>query len=80
MWAEEDEGSDDAEEERSQRHQPTESKPEDQPTDYGHDYGDLEEDVLGKNVQVWPIARQSIVFMHVRTVGSKECAGGGGWE
>jgi hypothetical protein len=25
---------------------------QDQPTDYGHDYGDLEEDILGKDVQV----------------------------
>ena len=64
----------------AERRKPTESKPEDQPTDYGHDYGDLDEDILGKNVQVWPIARRSIVLMHVRTVGSKECAGGGGWE
>jgi hypothetical protein len=30
---------------------------QDQPTDYGHDYGDLGEDILGKDVQVWPIAR-----------------------
>ncbi len=66
----------------AERRKPTESKPEDQhqPTDYGHDYGDQDEDILGKNVQVWPIARRSIVLMHVRTVGSKECAGGGGRE
>jgi hypothetical protein len=66
----------------AERRKPTESKPEDQhqPTDYGHDYGDQDEDILGKNVQVWLIARRSIVLMHVRTVGSKECAGGGGRE
>jgi hypothetical protein len=66
----------------AERRKPTESKPEDQhqPTDYGHDYGDQDEDILGKNVQVWPIARRGIVLMHVRTVGSKECAGGRGRE
>ena len=63
--------------EQCQRHQP---KPEGRPTDYGHDYGDLEEDVLGKNVQVWPIARRSILLMHARTVGCNEWAGGGGRE
>jgi hypothetical protein len=57
---------------KAERRKPTESNPEDQdqPTDYGHDYGDQGEDILGKNVQVWPIARRGIVLMHVRTVGS----------
>jgi hypothetical protein len=56
-WEEEEEEEEEERISRSAFKDPNEGKPNpaDQPTDYADDYGELETDVLGKNVQV-PIA------------------------